>query len=113
MPKSIYSFGFKFGGPNPSDHVEVIDVRRYLSRNPYRIKGLRYLRGTDPAVAHDIESAPGFMQSYQTLLSRVASSKAEVVCLGCTAGHHRSVYMADRIARELGIKAFHRDIRRD
>ena len=110
MPKSVMSFGFKFGGPNPSPDVEVIDVRRWLGRNPFRMKHLRHLRGTDRAVQLDIEQTPGFAESYAALLAKVAHSPAQIVCLGCTAGHHRSVYMAEKIAADLGVKAFHRDI---
>jgi len=32
-----------------------------------------------------------------------------VVYLGCTGGHHRSVYLADRLAKELGVSVEHRD----
>jgi UPF0042 nucleotide-binding protein len=108
MPSLIVSFGFKYGGPNSADGL-VIDIRRWFNRNPYRLKNLRYMRGTDQEVASDVESTPGFVESYKALFAKVANSTEEIVFLGCTAGHHRSVYLAERMAQELGAAVMHRD----
>lgn len=108
MPNQLISFGFKFGGPN-SALGDVIDVRTWFQRNPFRLKHLRGLRGDDPAVMADIEATPGFAESYTALLHRVGKSQRSTVFLGCTAGHHRSVYLTNRIAKDLGIQAAHRD----
>lgn len=109
MPKMIVSFGFKYGAPNSADGP-IIDVRRVFNRNPYRSRNLRYKRGTDAEVAADVEQTPGFQGHYDYLKNVVAASDAEVFFLGCTGGHHRSVYLAERIARELGCLVVHRDI---
>ncbi len=111
MPNLIISFGFKYGGPNSADGP-IIDVRRVFNRNPYRSRKLREKRGTDPEVAHDVEQTPGFQAHYDYLKGVVAAYQGDKFFLGCTGGHHRSVYLADRIAKELGCKVQHRDINR-
>jgi len=109
-PQMIVSFGMKYGGPNKQADNEIIDVRRVFNRNPYRNKKLRELRGTDEAVARDVEKTPGFAESYAYLRNTVAASNVAIFYLGCTGGHHRSVYLAERIGKELGCKVQHRDI---
>jgi UPF0042 nucleotide-binding protein len=108
--RTISSFGFKYGGPNVVAGVKVLDVRRYLQRNPYRRKKLRELRGIDPQVAQDIEQTPGFAESFKKLLNVILTATEPVIWLGCTGGHHRSVYLADRIGNLLNARVVHRDI---
>ncbi len=109
MPKLIVSFGFKYGPPSEADG-RIFDVRRWFNRNPYRLRKLRYLRGTDPAVQEDIKQTPGFAESYEKLFEAVKNSPEETVFLGCTGGHHRSVFLAEQISKALGISVLHRDI---
>ena len=109
MPTVIASFGYRYDGPPrlpKKARALVIDVRHILHRNPYRNKRLRELRGDDPAVQADILKTPGFAESYQTLKARVSMWPGEVY-LGCTGGHHRSVFLADRLAHELGCPVVH------
>lgn len=106
----VVSFGYKHGEtPEETGGDLVIDVRQLFKRNPYRRHDLRYLRGTDPAVAEDIEKTPGFAQSFETLARLVSNAKGTVY-LGCTGGHHRSVYLAERVGKLLGVPVSHRDI---
>lgn len=111
MPKKIISFGFRHGDiPKSNDSNMVIDVRKWFGRNPYHDKKLRYLRGTDEAVQEDILKTPFFSTKYETLLGVVSSfGQSVTVYLGCTGGHHRSVYLAERIGKELNITVEHRD----
>src|SRR5213592_2478593 len=112
MATSIVSFGFRFGKPRDRDAL-VIDVRDCgFGRNPYHNPALRSLRGDDPRVAADVEQTPSFDDAYASLKARVAAYPGDV-WLGCTGGHHRSVYLADRLGRELGIPVGHRDYFRD
>jgi UPF0042 nucleotide-binding protein len=105
--KYIVSFGFRHGTPQ-HDGAVIVDVRPLLNKNPYHNKQLRHLRGTDPEVQRDIEKTPGFEQSYEILKKQVDAATG-VVYLGCTGGRHRSVYMAERIGKELNLSVMHRD----
>lgn len=109
--KRIISFGIKYGGPN-SATATVIDVRGHFPKNPYHNKKLRYLRGTDIAVQKDIAKTPNFGKGLSAIMDKVINSKHETVFLGCTGGHHRSVYIAILVGRLLGIPVEHRDIGR-
>jgi RNase adapter protein RapZ len=114
MATSIVSFGFKYGDPPAPAGLsggKVVDVRTVFQKNPYRIKALRNLRGTDEAVARDIEKTPGFAASFAHL-AETAQATPGTLYLGCTGGHHRSVYLAERIGTLLGIPVTHRDIGR-
>lgn len=114
MPlKKIVSFGFKH--PDPPDKfapgVIVVDVRQ-LFRNPYRDRTLRYKTGTDPAVQAEVMKTPEFRAKYAHLKAVATAPGAEVVYIGCHGGHHRSVFLAERLGQELGIPVEHRDIDR-
>ncbi|MDO5747529.1 MAG: RNase adapter RapZ [Actinomycetaceae bacterium] len=117
---SVMSFGFKRGIPLDADHV--VDVR-FLS-NPYWVSELRHLRGIDKPVRDYVLSRPGarqFGDDYVKLLTPVLSGYLNelkpyvTVAIGCTGGQHRSVAMAEYIAkllREQGfpVKTIHRDM---
>jgi RNase adapter protein RapZ len=110
MATAIVSFGFRHGKEIPCQTgVLVIDVRKAFDRNPYRDKSLRYKRGTDLDVQKDILKTPNFNKSYAQLKEKVEDFDG-VVYLGCTGGHHRSVYLALRLSEELKIPVLHRDI---
>lgn len=116
----IESFGFKRGMPVDADLV--FDVR--CLPNPYWKPELRELSGLDADVATYLAAQPDVEDMYQDVhayLSKwlprfAASNRAYVtVAIGCTGGHHRSVYLADRLAKALGsslqnIQVRHRDL---
>src|SRR5438034_300765 len=100
----IYSFGFRHATPyRHIDGALVIDARRVL-RNPYRNRKLRGLRGDDPAVVKVLSRSPGLEIAYHAMLKRVQAHGGPVF-VGCTGGHHRSVYIANRLAKDLGTTA--------
>ena len=111
MATAIVSFGLKYCGNPSMAGILVIDVRKSFDRNPYRDRALRYLRGIDLAVQKDILKTPNFVKSYLALKQKVEAFDG-VVFLGCTGGHHRSVYLALRLAEELNVPVQHRDINR-
>ena len=114
MVKKIVSFGFMYSDqPDPTvPGVVVVDVRTLL-RNPHRDRKLRYLRGTDPAVQAEIERSPEFAAKYRYVRAQVTAPGTDVAYIGCFGGRHRSVFLAERLGRELGVPVEHRDIERE
>jgi len=106
--KTLISFGFKFGKPDNTG-CAVIDIRPRFGRNPWHNKKLRYLHGDNPQVIEDILKTPDFEQTYSEFKDRVTAMDSLVVYIGCTGGHHRSVYIVNRLAEEMGWQKKHRD----
>ena len=116
----VTSFGFRNGVPPDSDLV--FDVR--FLPNPNYIPKFKHLTGRNPAVARYIRSFPQtaeFTSRISDLLiyllpHYLREGKSYLtIAFGCTGGHHRSVMMADEIARNLTkagyhAKVTHRDI---
>jgi len=114
------SFGFKNGVPSDADFV--FDVR--CLPNPHWVPGLRSSTGRDPDVASYLEgySEVGEMlEDIRTFLQRWMPSFERgtrsylTVAIGCTGGHHRSVYLVEELARnfaEAEIRVFvrHREL---
>ncbi|KQN26261.1 nucleotide-binding protein [Sphingomonas sp. Leaf33] len=117
---SIMSFGFARGLPRNADLV--FDMR-YL-RNPHWVPDLRPGTGLDAAVAAYVAGDPAYPESIarieDLLLLLLPRYRAEgksyvTVGIGCTGGRHRSVHVAERIARRLQAEGFsptvtHRDL---
>ncbi len=98
------SFGFKHGIPLDSDLV--FDVR--CLPNPHYNPELRPLTGNDTAVIEFLENTPvaqdmfGDIRNFveRWLPCFVADNRSYLtVAIGCTGGQHRSVYLAEKLAR--------------
>jgi UPF0042 nucleotide-binding protein len=105
---SLYflSFGFKHGVPLDADFL--FDVR--CLPNPYWEPALRTNTGRDAAVAAFLECSSDvreYLEDLTAFLQRwIPRFQAEnrsylTIAIGCTGGQHRSVYFAERLAREL------------
>ncbi|HMO73941.1 MAG TPA: RNase adapter RapZ [Sphingopyxis sp.] len=103
---NILSFGFARGLPRNADLV--FDMR-YL-RNPHWDPKLKPGTGLDADVAAYVVADPAYADSVAqierlllTLLPRYrAEGKSYVtIAFGCTGGRHRSVHVAERVARTL------------
>lgn len=119
---SIESFGFKHGLPLDADIV--MDVR-FLA-NPHWDEDLRPLTGHDAPVRDYVLSSPEanvFLDQLGTLLQTLLPSYAAegksylTVAIGCTGGRHRSVVIAEELARRLrstghAVRTAHRDLTR-
>lgn len=117
---SVLSFGFSRGLPRDADLV--FDMR--FLRNPHWDRELRPQTGLDAAVAAYVAQDPAYETAVSqiealllTLLPRyIEEGKAYVaIAFGCTGGRHRSVHVADRVARRLRDAGFsptvtHRDL---
>jgi len=117
---AIQSFGFSRGVPRT---VDLLFDMRFL-RNPHWDDALRPLTGHDEAVGAYIAEDPAYEEAMTRieelillLLPRYASEGKSYVTIafGCTGGRHRSVHVAERVARRLRNAAFsptvsHRDL---
>jgi UPF0042 nucleotide-binding protein len=120
---SIVSFGYKHGAPVD---VDVMFDCRFLP-NPHWVDELRPLPGTDPRVrkyvlkqADTSEFLAELERMFALLMpAYVREGKAYLsIGVGCTGGHHRSVVIADELAKVLERQGFparvrHRDVERD
>ncbi|HZW86255.1 MAG TPA: RNase adapter RapZ [Gallionella sp.] len=98
------SFGFKHGIPLDADLV--FDVR--CLPNPHYNPALRALNGCDMAVIEFLDNTPiaqsmfGDIRDFVSrwLPSFIADNRSYLtVAIGCTGGQHRSVYLAEKLAR--------------
>ncbi len=119
---SVQSFSYKRGLPRGLDMV--FDCR-FLA-NPYWVPDLRDLDGRDPAVSAHIESDPRFAEFFRKLQDLVLlllpaqldEGKAHLaIGFGCTGGQHRSVAVAEKLAKVLAeagwqVSKRHRELER-
>lgn len=116
----IESFGFKRGMPVDADLV--FDVR--CLPNPYWKPDLRDMSGLDGPCADYLSAQPEVEEMFQDIAGYLlkwlpryaASNRAYVtVAIGCTGGHHRSVYLTERLGKLLqqtlkNVQVRHRDL---
>lgn len=120
---TVLSFGFKYGIPSDADIV--FDVR--FLPNPYYVEELRPLTGNDKKIQDYVMKAPEaeeFLERVDGLIQFLLPNYVKegksglVIAVGCTGGKHRSVTLANAIAKRLsktpyGCKVEHRDIEKD
>jgi UPF0042 nucleotide-binding protein len=119
----LISFGFKYGVPLEADLV--FDVR--FMQNPYYIDELRQLSGLTDAVREYVLGQPvarRFLEYLHEFLdfalpAYVGEGKTRLtIALGCTGGYHRSIALAEELARWLReqdygpVAVFHRELER-
>ena len=120
---TVQSFGFKHGTPRDTDIM--VDVR--FLPNPFWIPELRPFRGVDKPVSDyglSAAAAQEFLDNFYKMLMDMREGfkhegkKFITVSIGCTGGHHRSVAIAEELARRLAVNddldvtVSHRDINR-
>jgi UPF0042 nucleotide-binding protein len=117
---SLVSFGFKYGVPIDSDLV--FDVR--FLPNPNFVPHLKAFTGADASVIeymNEHEATGEFLKHVCSFVDFLLpqyekEGKSYVtISIGCTGGRHRSVFIANAIAKHLDerkhrIKVFHRDV---
>jgi UPF0042 nucleotide-binding protein len=117
----LVTFGYKHGVPLEADLV--LDVR--FMRNPFYEPELRELDGRDEKVRDFVLAQPGaarFVDMVVELLTFLlplyaAEGKNRLtIALGCTGGQHRSIVVAEELARRLreggvrDVAVFHREL---
>jgi UPF0042 nucleotide-binding protein len=120
---TVLSFGFKYGLPPDADFV--LDAR--FLPNPFWVPELRELTGKDDLVSRYVLGQRGagtFVDTYARLIVGIApgfereGKRYLTVAIGCTGGKHRSVAIAEDLARRLQEQrvvahAQHRDLGRE
>ena len=124
---NVLSFGYKYGIPVDSDLV--LDCR--FIPNPHWIPELRPLNGLDTPVSAKVLGSEGvadFVKSYVGVVKQMVpgyfreGKKYVTIAIGCTGGKHRSVAIAEEIAKqlsstsadlEISAHATHRDVGRE
>ena len=121
---SFQSFGFKYGSPRDSDFI--FDVR--CLPNPYWEPELREHSGKTELVSGWLEQQPLVNQMQEQIIQFlehwiphfISSQRAYLtLSIGCTGGHHRSVYLIDRLAdyfqekSDVSVIITHREMTKD
>ena len=116
----VLSFAFRHGVPPEADFV--FDVR-FLA-NPHHVPALRPLTGRAPEVADYVREDPAYGPFFEGMVSLLGpllpaferdGRSYLTIALGCTGGRHRSVAVAEHLAREIGggnwqVTVRHRDL---
>lgn len=98
------SFGFKHGVPIDADYV--FDVRNLP--NPYWDPALRRYTGRDQEIINFLQNESQVLAMESDIASFItrwlptfieANRSYMTVAIGCTGGQHRSVYLAEQLAR--------------
>jgi RNase adapter protein RapZ len=119
---TLESFSYKRGTPRGADMV--MDVR--FLKNPHWDPELRPRDGRDPAVRAFVEADPAYAPFFARLVDMLrfllpayrAEGKSYFgLGLGCTGGRHRSVVLAEALAKTLAADGWqvsirHRDLER-
>ena len=119
---SIVSFGYKHGLPLD---VDLVFDCRFLP-NPHWIEALRPLTGTDEPVRAYVLAQPEtalFLDELDRLFALLLPAFEKErksylsIGIGCTGGRHRSVVLAEELARVFAVRGYaarvhHRDIER-
>jgi UPF0042 nucleotide-binding protein len=122
MRVQILSFGHKYG--NPGDLELLFDVRHLP--NPHFVPDLKRLSGHDSRVVKYLNASPEVRETlrrftdlltYLLPLYKREGKSYVTIGIGCTGGRHRSVMIANALARTLRRAGFdahaaHRDVRK-
>jgi UPF0042 nucleotide-binding protein len=123
MTIQLISFGYKFGIPLEADLV--FDTR--FIQNPYYVPELREHSGLTDPVREFVLAQPGAVE-YVDLIDKLlefsipafaAEGKSRLtIGVGCTGGRHRSIVLAEELARRLRerglgpVEVLHRELER-
>lgn len=120
MKINIVSFGFAYGIPLEADIVQDV---RFLP-NPFFVEELKNKTGLSQEVGEYMRTNEGFNRFFPMLLDFFVNliplfekegKSYLTICIGCTGGKHRSVFVASELEAHLRIMDYnvavmHRDV---
>lgn len=99
----VSSFSYDKGARPQADLV--VDCRRLA--NPHQVPGLRPRDGTQDAVRDWLLAQPGTVELIDEVHEDARRTAAASIAVGCSAGRHRSVVVADELASRFEVSARH------
>lgn len=111
----IVSYGIIYGEPELGERDISIDIRHKFP-NPHGNRHLRKLTGIHPEVIWEVTGGRvhhrklKFIRTIMELVDLIGKQPRDTVYIGCTGGKHRSVVVANILARFFGVASKHRDL---
>ena len=108
---NLISFGFKYG---LDDNFDFVFDARFI-KNPYYIKELKHLNGTDLKLKEFLDEfkiVDTFIEKITILIKDLVpefkkQGKSNItIAIGCTGGCHRSVYLVERLYESMNNEGF-------
>jgi RNase adapter protein RapZ len=114
LPKLRNMVELRYGTASPGLVISLVSFSsanglRFL-RNPHYEPHLRPLSGLDAAVGNFVEQDADFAEYFNKVLNLIEfllprfvqeGKKYATICVGCTGGQHRSVYMVEKLSIHL------------
>lgn len=107
----VISFGFKRVKDLPVTKAQIFDVRHL--DNPYSNPQLRESNGLQEDVQEYVRKDTAFESTLTRIMRSYHDEGFPTIAIGCTGGRHRSVVVAEELARRLGVPVEHRDISKE
>lgn len=110
---TIVSFGYN-NPPGPPRNALVVDVRH--TPNPHTVPAFRPRSGLDRIVSEWVLAQPDVADLVATLTNQIHTTGTRLVAVGCNAGRHRSVAIANELGAQLAAHGYtvdveHRDLK--
>lgn len=108
---TIKTFGYRYVRPAPIGADIVFDAR-CLHEDPAEKKTLSGLTGEDAPVIAYLSTLPDVQLFVSAMTAALKGSTCDVAAVACHSGRHRSVYIADTVAKAIGATVVHLDMNR-
>lgn len=108
----IITFGYRYPRTEPVGAVVILDAR-CLKEDPAEKTELGPLTGLDEKVRLYLTELPDVQKFVNAAtLSTTDLERQDTIAIACHSGRHRSVYIAEEVAKRIGASTEHLDIDR-
>lgn len=110
MKTTIYSFGYKMNGADQFATTGPLAPRIFdcrLLNNPHNDPKLRRMTGRDKAVQRMVIKSDKARKMLDDAVTFVKANPGRPVAFGCAYGKHRSVALAELLAKIIDAKVIH------